>query len=62
MNRVAYLGVDVQVARGCPYAVLDGRLKPHGSGWLASPGEVSHVVASLLKSFDRVAVGIDAPR
>lgn len=62
MNRVAYVGVDVQEARGCPYAVLDGSLMPHGSAWLASPGELGHVVASLLKSFDKVAVGIDAPR
>lgn len=62
MNKVAYVGIDVQARRGCPYAVLDERLNSCRSGWLESPSAIGDIVDDLLKVFDRVAVGIDAPR
>jgi predicted nuclease with RNAse H fold len=62
LRAVAYVGVDVQAVRGCPYVVLEGGLKPHASGWLASPQAVAGVLPDRLASFGKVAVGIDAPR
>lgn len=58
----AYVGIDVQSSRRCPYAVLDGDLEPVDSGWLDSPGEILPVVRRAAESLGRVAVGVDAPR
>jgi hypothetical protein len=61
-NISAFLGVDVQSTRGCPYVVLDTDLKPHVSGWLETPEEISGIVDEITRSLRPVAVGIDAPR
>lgn len=62
MSVAAYLGVDVQCARGCPYVALDTDLKPYVSGWLKLPEAISGVVEKIVKGLGPVAVGIDAPR
>lgn len=64
-----YLGVDVQLSRGCSYYVLDARLDYISSGWLVGedPDEFCEKLLSLVDSLSardpgRIAVGIDAPR
>jgi len=61
-NIAAFLGIDVQCKRGCPYVVLDPDLKPYVSGWLETPEEVSGIVDEITCSVGPVAIGIDAPR
>jgi len=56
------MGIDVQVRQGCSYSVLNEDLMPYDSGWFTSPVEIGDVLIALLKTFDRIAVGIDAPR
>ena len=58
----AYVGIDVQCSRGCPYVVVTEDLSPHESGWLNLPTELPPIVARLRERFARVGVGIDAPR
>lgn len=63
-----YLGIDVQIGRGCPYAVLDGAGEPVEAGWVS--GSTRQVVGALDRLVQRLvetrggllAVGIDAPR
>lgn len=55
------LGVDVQSARGCPFAVLDGAAELVRNGWLQDAGALRQVVTQLSAS-GPVVVGIDAPR
>lgn len=62
MSAGGYVGVDVQVSRGCPYVVLDLALKRYASGWLAVPDEIRAVVRSASKVLGPIAIGIDAPR
>jgi predicted nuclease with RNAse H fold len=63
------IGIDIQLARGCPYAILDERGEPAAAGWL--PGQdVEAAVKSLDRAIEQlaagrgtqVAIGIDAPR
>lgn len=56
-----YLGVDVQSARGCPFAVLNGAAEMIRNGWLQNAGELRQLVTHLAAS-GAVVVGIDAPR
>jgi hypothetical protein len=58
----AFLGVDVQCARGCPYVALDTDLNPYVSGWLKSPEAIRDVVDEIRIALGPVAVGIDSPR
>jgi len=46
----AYVGVDVQAARGCPYVILDAALHYHSSGWLHDPKKLSEVVSDTTKT------------
>jgi len=62
MDGIVCVGVDVQMNRGCSCAVLDRELMPYHSEWFSSPDRIRSLVSELLESFDRVAVGIDAPR
>lgn len=62
MGVMAYLGIDVQRKRDCPYVVLGGDLKPYISGWLQSPESIADVIKDTTRRFESVAVGIDAPR
>lgn len=59
---MAYLGIDVQCKRGCPYVVLDTGLKPYAFGWLHSSKSIADVVKDIEQRLGPVAVGIDAPR
>jgi predicted nuclease with RNAse H fold len=61
-NVKAYMGIDVQVKRGCPFVVLDTDLKPVTFGWLRSPESISDIIREVTQNFGPVAVGIDAPR
>lgn len=63
------IGIDIQLARGCPYAILDAAGEPVAAGWL--PGQdVAAAAASLDRALaqlaagrpTQVAIGIDAPR
>jgi predicted nuclease with RNAse H fold len=64
-----FVGVDVQVARGCPYVVLDKSGEPIDCGWLAQR-RFEELAQTLCAVVDRhsvadqslVGVGIDAPR
>ena len=58
----AYVGIDVQCSRGCPYVVVTDDLMPRESGWLELPTRLPPIVARLRERFTRVSVGIDAPR
>jgi len=56
-----YIGIDVQAARDCPYAVLGENLHLCDSGWLP----VDHLeaaLAELLERFPHPRFGVDAPR
>lgn len=57
----SYIGVDVQAARGCPFAVLDEGAVVVDRGWLADAAALRTVVQRLARESD-VVVGIDAPR
>lgn len=64
-----YLGIDVQIRRGCPYYIINSKLEYLASGWLkgSNPDEVCRQLAELKSQLLRdtnikIAVGIDAPR
>ena len=63
-----FVGVDVQVSRGCPYAVLDSDGRSIAAGWLSSRessvADALHAVLTQQADGDprRVVVAIDAPR
>jgi predicted nuclease with RNAse H fold len=64
-----YLGLDVQVNRGCSYLVLNSQLCCVETGWLRGeePRETCARLKDVLSNFTEmslgeVAVGIDAPR
>jgi predicted nuclease with RNAse H fold len=65
-NKIKYfVGIDVQISRGCAYYILDSEKKFVTSGWIKK-----NVSASFKKLFgeltdnqgDIIAIGIDAPR
>jgi len=63
-----FLGIDVQIRRGCAYYVLDGQRNTVLSGWTPAESEGGHakslkkLVAGLTNDPEAIAVGIDAPR
>jgi hypothetical protein len=62
---VHYVGIDVQVRRGCPYYIIGDAAEWQGSGWLpldpaGAASGLRRLAADL--SPDGVAFGIDAPR
>jgi predicted nuclease with RNAse H fold len=64
-----FMGVDVQVARGCPYVVLDKSGEPIDCGWLEQRpfGELAQTLCAVVDRHSvadepPVSVGIDAPR
>jgi hypothetical protein len=64
-----YLGIDVQINRGCPYYIVNSKLEHVDSGWLMGHNheQVCHQLAKLKikllrNSHHEIAVGIDAPR
>lgn len=69
MNQAAhkFIGVDVQIARACPYAIIayDGR--PLESGWLPDADRAPAMLRALCDQWSKgvssdVVVAIDAPR
>lgn len=56
-----YVGVDVQSARGSPFAILDDSARLIRNGWLRDATQLRDLVHSLAGTRS-VAVGIDAPR
>lgn len=64
-----FIGLDVQVKRGCPYYILDRDLDYVTSGWLKGedPEQISMNFRQLVDKWSSrspggVSVGIDAPR
>ena len=69
MNPTKFIGIDVQAARGCPYAVLGERGQALDSGWVgrADHGKVVQGLRDVVtrhsaRDSSQVAIGIDAPR
>lgn len=56
-----YIGIDVQAARDCPYAVLGENLHLVDSGWLAGVS-LDDSLLELLSRFPDARFGVDAPR
>ncbi len=56
-----FVGVDVQLSRGCAYAVLDERAVVTDRGWFDDAAAFSTVLESLAP-YGELVVGIDAPR
>ena len=64
-----YLGIDVQVKRGCSYYLVNSELEYIDSGWLDGPdqGDICQQLRALIAKHlthpeMEIAVGIDAPR
>ena len=72
MNKINidfYVGIDVQLNRGCPYYIVNSELEYVDSGWLIGHNQericqqLVELKNQLLKeSHHKIAVGIDAPR
>lgn len=64
-----FIGIDVQIKRGCSYFILNQDLEYVDSGWLKI-GSNQEVCSDLLKTigllevnrYENLAIGIDAPR
>ena len=64
-----YIGIDVQIRRGCPYYITNANLDYVCSGWLEGSShevvcqQLEDLINQLLtKPNTKIAVGIDAPR
>jgi hypothetical protein len=64
-----YLGIDVQINRGCAYYIINKDLEYVQSGWLTNSThddvcrQLTELISQLLTQPNRkIAVGIDAPR
>ncbi|MCK4830502.1 hypothetical protein KA005_83060 [bacterium] len=64
-----FLGIDVQVARDCPYAVFNDQLNLLKSGWLESvdTGNIGKTLFVQVRLIEKelggdLAIGIDSPR
>lgn len=64
-----FLGIDVQIKRGCAYYIINSNLEYVDSGWLKGQdyAETCQLLAALCSqlqenSTGKIAVGIDAPR
>lgn len=55
------IGIDVQAARGCPFAVLNASSRVVDSGWLATEG-IGNSVRELSARYPDAVSAIDAPR
>jgi hypothetical protein len=68
-SEVIFFGIDVQSARGCPFAVLDAAGRWLDSGW-ANGESHSEVAEQLVKAAERhaggnrerIKIGVDSPR
>ena len=61
-----FVGVDVQIKRGCPFYAITASGDHLDSGWIrsnaAAPGELRRILDRFTSPRASVAVGIDAPR
>lgn len=64
-----FLGIDVQVARDCPYAVFNEQLNLLKAGWLESEGtgSIGKALVVQVGLIEKelggdLAIGIDSPR
>lgn len=55
------VGIDVQAARDCPFAVLDSESRMIDRGWLPV-GALTESVRALARRYDGACFAIDAPR
>ena len=55
------IGIDVQAARDCPFAVLDASSRVVDSGWIATAG-IGKSVLELSARYPDAVFAIDAPR
>jgi hypothetical protein len=55
------IGIDVQAARGCPFAVLDASSRVVDSGWVAT-GDIGKSAQELSARYPDAVFAIDAPR
>ncbi len=56
-----YIGVDLQIKRGCAYAMIDHRARLIDNGWV-SPDQAAERLIRLAHDSGARVVGIDAPR
>ena len=56
------IGVDVQLRRGCPYAVLGAEGRQAEAGWLTPGPSLASDVAALCRRYPGAVVGLDCPR
>lgn len=62
-----FMGIDVQVKRGCCFVVIDDRAEMVDSGWLEksgkeAPAKLRKIAIDLAKKPEEISIGIDAPR
>jgi len=57
-----YLGMDIQIRRGCSYAVIDAHGLLQASGWLENPVHQAPTLVRQWLPHGLQAVGLDAPR
>jgi predicted nuclease with RNAse H fold len=58
-----YVGIDVQMKRGCCFALVSEDCVLLDSGWASHPEkELKHYISRFAGDFGHVFVGIDAPR
>lgn len=57
-----FIGIDVQVARGCPFAVIDEEGCLIESGWIAASPALEAALLELCARHPQAVFGIDCPR
>jgi len=63
MHKCIFIGIDIQIRRGCCFAVINETGTLINSGWLSSPvTDAVELVQQLSGPRKVLAVGIDAPR
>lgn len=58
----AFIGVDVQSARDCPYAVISDSAELIESGWIPTDKSMSQVAKAICDRHPGALIGIDSPR
>lgn len=57
-----YIGIDVQVKRGCPYAVFNHSLQMVDSGWIPGNAPNDDLITQICSKYPNAHVGLDCPR
>lgn len=58
----SFIGIDVQSARDCPYAVLDTSGVLIKSGWIPTDNRKRKHIAEICARHPNISIGIDSPR